>query len=163
MFFPTKTKKKNVFCNARRRWNFFQIKRENGDKNWIPNSCCSTCAISLRSVYRGDFDYLFRFTSPTSWRDPQKHIDDCYFCLTDVKGYLLIWEDSIIYPNVSSVTQAAYNRKDSNISREILQQAKKKEQIILKNIKPWNMIWPETIQNYSIKRIEWFNKGSEFI
>ena len=45
---------------------YFQIKPENGEKYWIPNSCCSTCAIILRSVYRGDFDHLFRFTSPTS-------------------------------------------------------------------------------------------------
>ena len=64
---------------------YFQIKPENGRKYWIPNSCYSTCAISLRSVYRGDFDHLFRFTSPTSWREPQNHIEDCYFCLTDVK------------------------------------------------------------------------------
>ena len=31
---------------------YFQIKPENGEKYWIPNSCCSTCAILLRSVYR---------------------------------------------------------------------------------------------------------------
>ena len=66
---------------------YFQIKPENGEKYWIPNSCFWNCAISLRSVYRGDFDHLFRFTSPTSWRKPQNHIDDCYFCLTDVEGH----------------------------------------------------------------------------
>ena len=92
---------------------YFQIKVENREKYWIPNTCCSTCAISLRSVYRGGFDHLFRFTSPISWREPQNHIDDCYFCLTDVKGYPSKWKDSLIYPNVSSVTKAAYNLKDS--------------------------------------------------
>ena len=67
----------------------FQIKPKNGKKYWIPNSCCSTCVISLRSVYRGDFDHLFRFI------------------------YSSKWKDSIIYPNVSSVTKATYNPKDS--------------------------------------------------
>ena len=92
---------------------YFQIKPENQEKYWIPNSCCSTCAISLRSVFQRDFDHLFRFISSTSWREPQNHIDDCYFCLTDIKRYSSKWKDSIIYPNVSSVTKAAYNRKDS--------------------------------------------------
>ena len=67
----------------------------------------------MRSVYRGDFDHLFRFTSPTSWREPQGHIDDCYFCLTKVKSYSLKWKVSIIYPNVSFVKEAAYDLKDS--------------------------------------------------
>ena len=92
---------------------YFQIKSRNGEKYWIPSSCCSTCAISLRLVYRKDFDHLFRLTSPTSRRQPQNHIDDYYFCLTDVKGYSSKWKDSIIYPYVSSVTKAAYSRKDS--------------------------------------------------
>ena len=63
---------------------YSQIKAENGEQYWIPKSCCSTCAISLRSVYLGDFDHLFRFTSPTSWSEPQNHIDDCYLCLMGV-------------------------------------------------------------------------------
>ena len=92
---------------------YFQIKPENGEKYWISNSCCSTCAISSRSVYREDFDRLFRVTSLTSWREPQNHIDHCYFCLADVKGYSSNWKDSIVYPNVSSVTKAAYNPKYS--------------------------------------------------
>ena len=62
---------------------YFQIKPENGEKYWISISCCWTCAISLRSVYRGDFDHLFRFTCPTPWREPQNRIDDYYFCLTN--------------------------------------------------------------------------------
>ena len=92
---------------------YFQINSRNRKKYWIPNSCCSTCAISLRLVYRGDFNHLFRFTWSSSWRGLQNYIDDCYFCLTDVKGYSSKWKDSIIYPNVSSVKKAAYNRKDS--------------------------------------------------
>ena len=95
---------------------YFQIKPGNREKYWIPNSCCSTCAVLLRSVYRGDFDHLFRFTSSTSWREPQNHIDDFYFYLTDFKGYSSKWKDSIIYHNVSSVTKTTCNRKDS-ISR----------------------------------------------
>ena len=92
---------------------YFQIKPEDGEKYWIPKSCCWTCAISLRSVYRGDFDHLFRFTSPTFRREPQNHIDDSYFCLTHAKGYSSKWKDSIIYPHVSSVKKVSYNRKDS--------------------------------------------------
>ena len=92
---------------------YFQIKPENGEKYWLPNSCCSTCAITLRLVYRLYFHSLFRFTSPNSWRETQNHIDDCYFCLADVKGYSSKWKDSTICPNVSFAIKATYNRKDS--------------------------------------------------
>ena len=74
---------------------YFQIKPENGEKYWIPNSCCSTFAISLRSVYREDFNHFFRFMTPTFWREPQNYIDNRYFCLTDFKGYSSKCKDSI--------------------------------------------------------------------
>ena len=92
---------------------YFQTNPKNGEKIWIPNNYCSNCAIKLRSVHRGDFDRLFAFTFPTFCRESQNHIDDCYFCLTDVKGYSLKWKNSIIYTNVPSVTKAAYEHTDS--------------------------------------------------
>ena len=59
------------------------------------------------------FNIKNKFTSHTSWREPQNNIDDGYFCLTDVKGYSSKWKDSIIYPNVSSVTKSVYNNNNS--------------------------------------------------
>ena len=54
---------------------YFHIKPQNGNKYWIPNICCSTCAISLILVNRGDFIHLSRFTSLTSWRERPNLID----------------------------------------------------------------------------------------
>ena len=73
-----------------------------------------------------------------------------YFCSTDVKGYSSKWKDSIIYPNISFVTKAAYNRKD--FISENFTKRKAEKPIILVKIKPWNMSRPETCHNYSIKK-----------
>ena len=43
----------------------------------------------------------------------QNHVNDFYFCLTDVKGYSSKRKDSIIYLHISSMTKAACNRKNS--------------------------------------------------
>ena len=116
--FPHKNKDKKCLLLCERVWDLFW--------DWTRKRRKILDTQQVLLVYRAYFDQLFRFTSPTSWREPQNHIDDCYFCLTDVKGYSSKWKDSIIYPNVSSVTKAAYNRKDSisgNFTKRIAEEA----------------------------------------
>ena len=51
---------------------YSQINPKNEEKSWIPNSCCSTSAIKLRSVHQGDSNCLFAFSFSTIWREAQK-------------------------------------------------------------------------------------------
>ena len=36
------------------------------------------------------------------WREQRNHLDDCYFCLTKVKGHSIKTKSRIIYPNLPS-------------------------------------------------------------
>jgi hypothetical protein len=38
--------------------------------------------------------------APMIWREPKKHISDCYFCLTHVSGHTSKTRDTICYPNL---------------------------------------------------------------
>ncbi|KRY96484.1 hypothetical protein T11_9672, partial [Trichinella zimbabwensis] len=42
------------------------------------------------------------FGVPMVWREPQNHVDDCYFCLSNVRGYNAKNRKYISYPNLPS-------------------------------------------------------------
>ena len=37
------------------------------------------------------------------WREPRNHVDDCYFCLTKISGFIASSKKKINYPNLPSV------------------------------------------------------------
>ena len=39
------------------------------------------------------------------WKEPKNHVDDCYFCLINVKGFNKKNKQHLQYPNIHSATQ----------------------------------------------------------
>ena len=39
------------------------------------------------------------------WREPANHVDDCYFCMTNLVGYNKKNRKNILYPPIPSATQ----------------------------------------------------------
>ena len=48
------------------------------------------------------------------WRGPRGYITDCYFCLTNVKGYTGKTRNLITYPHVNSVTRPVPHTDDAS-------------------------------------------------
>lgn len=76
---------------------YFGIKLGDQDKWWAPHICCSKC-FSYLSHWASRKMKSLPFGIPMVWREPQDHIHDCYFCLTDIpsKFFLNIYIQSIL-------------------------------------------------------------------
>ena len=83
---------------------YFGVPLSDQDKSWAPHQVCTTCLETLRSWSQGKNAKL-KFDVPMVWREPKNHVDDCYFCLVNVKGfnkktsntcntqtYILLWD-----------------------------------------------------------------------
>jgi hypothetical protein len=47
------------------------------------------------------------FAVPMVWREPKDHVTDCYFCLTDIRGYSKKNKKGISYPDCESALKPA--------------------------------------------------------
>ncbi|XP_018412291.1 PREDICTED: leucine-rich repeat-containing protein 43 [Nanorana parkeri] len=65
---------------------YFKVRLGDQDKNWGPHKVCKTCVETLRSWSKGKNAKL-KFGVPMVWREPTNHLDNCYFCLVNVKGF----------------------------------------------------------------------------
>ena len=65
---------------------YFGVPLGDQDKSWAPHQVCTTCVETLRSWSQGKNAKL-KFGVPMVWREPKNHVDDCYFCLVNVKRY----------------------------------------------------------------------------
>ena len=65
---------------------YFGVPLGDQDKSWVPHQVCTTCVETLRSWSQGKNAKL-KFGVPMVWREPKNHVDDCYFCLVNVKGF----------------------------------------------------------------------------
>ena len=45
------------------------------------------------------------FAIPMIWREPKDHIQDCYFCLVNVKEFSSKTKSKIAYPNLDSTSR----------------------------------------------------------
>ncbi|GFY75330.1 uncharacterized protein TNIN_349391 [Trichonephila inaurata madagascariensis] len=66
-------------------YHYFKIKLRNQDKPWVPHIAFQKCVVCLRLWSSGKRDAVM-FETPTIWREPQNHHDDCYFCVVKING-----------------------------------------------------------------------------
>lgn len=80
---------------------YFGCKVGDEDKSWAPKMCCSSCSRTLTGWLKGTHKSM-PFAVPMVWREPRNHVDDCYFCMTNIKGITSKTKRSIQYPNIPS-------------------------------------------------------------
>ena len=82
-------------------------------KPWAPSYACGSCNTTLLSWFNGN-DRQIPFKVPRVWRSPRNHIDDCYFCLTDISPFFYSRKhSSICYPSIeSSIAPIAFTDND---------------------------------------------------
>lgn len=80
---------------------YFGLKLGDQDKSWAPHTVCRTCVEALRLWIKGKKPSM-PFAIPMVWREQTNHYNDCYFCLTNVRGYNAKNIKNIIYPDLPS-------------------------------------------------------------
>ena len=80
---------------------YFGCKLGDQDKVWAPNICCNTCSRTLTGWVKGSRKSM-TFAVPMIWREPQNHLNDCYYCMTEIKGFSSKSKHRIQYPNIPS-------------------------------------------------------------
>lgn len=80
---------------------YFKVRLGDQDKNWAPHKVCKTCVETLRSWSKGKNAKL-KFGVPMVWREPTNHLDNCYFCLVNVKGFNKKNKQHLQYPDIPS-------------------------------------------------------------
>jgi len=80
---------------------YFGIQFGIQEKSWASNIACNSCIENLRNWKQGKrllcyFGYL--------WLDVNQkiHIDDCYYCMVHVSGYIKRNKSKLIYSNLLS-------------------------------------------------------------
>lgn len=81
------------------------------DKPWIPQMFCVSCYATLLSWLNGNKTSM-PFAIPILWREPSNHYNDCYFCMTDIRGYSKKIKHKIEYPTVNSVSKPIPHSED---------------------------------------------------
>ena len=66
---------------------YFGMKLGDQGKPWTPHKVCSACVAELRNWLTGKTKAL-SFGVPMVWREPKNLMDDCYFCICQVKGFM---------------------------------------------------------------------------
>ena len=80
---------------------YFGVPLGDQDKSWAPHQVCTTCVETLRSWSQGKNAKL-KFGVPIVCREPKHDVDDCYFCLVNVKGFNKKNKQHLIYSNIHS-------------------------------------------------------------
>jgi hypothetical protein len=82
-------------------YKYFKMKLGDQDKPFAPHIVCLRCSSNL-SMWRSGKLKKLPFSTPMSWREQKNHVDDCYFCVTNVAGFNKKWVKNIEYPDLSS-------------------------------------------------------------
>ena len=85
-------------------YTYFKIKLGNQDKTWGPHIICKSCKENLRLWTTGNRTAL-KVGIPMIWHEPATHIDDCYFCMTNLVGYNKKNRKNILYLSIPSATR----------------------------------------------------------
>jgi hypothetical protein len=59
------------------------------DKSWAPHMACRSCVEILRN-WKQYKRLSMPFGIPMVWREPKNYIDDCYFCMVNISGFIII-------------------------------------------------------------------------
>jgi hypothetical protein len=62
---------------------YFGLDILNQNKPWVPHVVCGSCRSTLEACVRGEKRKM-AFGIPRLWREPQNHVNDCFFCLVDL-------------------------------------------------------------------------------
>lgn len=81
---------------------YFKCRIGDQDKKWAPHVACNPCVNHLNEWMRGKRPSGMAFGIPMVWREQKDHSTDCYFCLTNIKGYSVKTRAKIRYPDVPS-------------------------------------------------------------
>ena len=66
---------------------YFGVKLGDQDKQFAPHICCPSCVRNLNNWSRKKISKL-AFGIPMKRREGKDHSNDCYFCMTNLKGKL---------------------------------------------------------------------------
>ena len=89
---------------------YFGCKVGDQDKRWSPHVCCAVCYSGLTQWLNGKHTSM-SFGVPMVWREPQNHVDDCYFCMTNVAGFTKKNKHKITYPKNNLSYKKTINNK----------------------------------------------------
>ena len=92
-------------------FHYFDCKIGDQDKSWAPHICCKPCYNGLTASFNGK-KAAFNFAVPMVWREPRYHVDDCYFCLTNITGFNASSRKKIKYPNLRSALRPVPHSDD---------------------------------------------------
>ena len=89
-----------VKLNSRIRYaykHYFACQVGDQDKKWAPHICCNCCRTSLLFWLDGKRKQM-PFAVRMVWRKQSDHVTDCYFCMTNIKGFSRKNKSKISYP-----------------------------------------------------------------
>ena len=89
----------------------FDCKIGDQDKSWAPHICCKPCYNGLTTWFN-DKIAAFNFAVAMVWRELQYHVDDCYFCLTNITGFNECSRKKVKYPNLRSAMRPVPHSDD---------------------------------------------------
>ena len=96
------TQRKNITPKVKLAYHlYFGCKVGDQDKEWAPHICCVSCTSGLTQWLNNKRSSM-PFAVPMVWREQKDHSSDCYFCMTDIKGYTGKNKKLILYPDVPS-------------------------------------------------------------
>ena len=90
---------------------YFGITLGDQDKAWAPHAVCRICVSNLRNWSTGNKKSL-SFGVPMVWREPQNHVDDCYFCIFKVRGFNAKNKNQLVYPDLQSARRPVEHGPD---------------------------------------------------
>ena len=85
-------------------YTYFKIKLGDQDKTWATHIVCKAWKESVRLWTTGKKAAL-KFGIPIIWREPANHLDDCYFCMTNLVGFNKKNQKNILYSSIPSATR----------------------------------------------------------
>lgn len=97
---------------------YFGMLLDKNEKSWAPNCVCKSCVEYLR-LWKSGKRSAFKFGTPTIWREPRNHLEDCYFCSVNVNGLNTKNRAKWQYPSTSCVQRPVQRSPDSSEPKNI--------------------------------------------